>query len=156
MAGIIIGGVKVEAPAEYGVKMVVFTAPMKSAKVAGPSPRFLQKEKNFLRNLVVAREDLGKDTSVDDYCAKQVEVLAVQIPGYKRIKNDRIDIAGTSCPLIESQGAGPEGLALSTLTTFFAKDGTVWTISASNLTGIQFADTRPEYLEIMKSFQVIE
>lgn len=155
MAAIMIGGCKVEAPSEYGVKMVVFTAPMKQAKAAGPSPRFLQKEKNFLRNLVVAREDLPKDMSLDDYCAKQVEVLSVQIPGYKRIKSDRIPIAGTSCPLVESQGAGPEGLALTTLTTFYANEGTVWTISASNLTGIQFQDTRPEYLEIMKSFQVI-
>jgi hypothetical protein len=156
MAAIMIGGVKVEAPSEYSVKMVVFTAPMKSANKPGTSPRFLQKERNFLRNLVVAREDLPAGTSLDDYCAKQVEVLSVQIPGYKRIKNDRIQIAGVSCPVVESQGAGPEGLALSTITTFYANSDTVWTISASNLTGIQFQDTRPEYLEIMKSFQVIE
>ena len=156
MAAIMIGGVKVEAPSEYSVKMVVFTAPMKQAKVAGASPRFLQKEKNFLRNLVVANEELKEGVSLDDYAARQVEVLAVQIPGFKRVKNDRVTIMGISCPIIESTGAGPEGPALSTITAFFAKDGTVWTISASNLTGIQFQDTRAEYLEIIKSFQVME
>jgi hypothetical protein len=156
MAAIMIGGVKVEAPSEYAVKMVVFTAPMKTSKAAGASPRFLQKERNFLRNLVVANEDLKEGTSLDDYAAKQVEVLAVQIPGFKRVKNDRVEIMGTSCPIIESTGAGPEGLALTTITAFFAKEGTVWTISASNLTGIQFQDTRAEYLEIIKSFQILD
>ncbi len=154
MAAIMIGGVRVEAPAEYQVKMVVFTAPMKANKVAGASPRFLQKERLFLRNLVVAREELPNGSSLDDYTAKQVDALASQIPGFKRLKNDRITIAGTSCPIVESQGAGPEGLALTTITAFYENAGTVWTISASNLTGIQFQDTRAEYHDIIKSFQV--
>lgn len=152
MTRLVAGNASFDAPEAYALKMAVFTAPMLPSKASGG--RLMGRERSFLRNLVVANEPLASDQDLESYAAAQMDVLAGQIPGFRKVRESRVDICGVSSPVIESTGMGPDGLALTTITAFTAVDGLAWTISASNLTGERFADTREEYLAIIASFRI--
>lgn len=152
MSRLTIGDLQLEAPPEYSVKMVIVTAPAKPQMQAG-SKRFLQAERPYVRNIVVGREDVAEGTSLQQYAERQMEIMAAQMPGFRKVKASTITIGGVECPLIEGQGAGPEGMLLSTLTTYVPAAGVVFTLSATHLAGIPFQDTRPEYVKMFESFR---
>ena len=154
MAGFTLGGITVNAPDEYAVKMVIFTAPMKQSKAA--PQMFKQKERQYLRNLVIAKEDLPTGMTPSQYGDEQGKILAMQMPGYKRLKAETIKIDGVDCPLLESQGNGPDGMLVVSLNCYVpsTEDKMIYTLSASNMAGLPFAETRPEYVTIFESFKI--
>jgi hypothetical protein len=153
MSRLSIGDLHFEAPADYTVKMVIVTAPQKPQAGAG-AKRFLQQERPYVRNVVVGREDIPEGMTLAVYVDRQMEIMAAQMPGFRKLKQTTITIRGHECPLVEGQGQGPEGMLLSTLTTYVPGDGVVFTISATHLAGIPFQDTKPEYLKIFQSFSL--
>lgn len=152
MSRLSIGDLHFEAPPEYSVKMVIVTAPSKP-QVQGGAKRFLQAERPYVRNIVVGREDIPEGTTLQQYADKQLEIMASQMPGFRKVKAGTITINGVECPLVEGQGTGPEGMLLSTLTAYVPGKGVVFTVSATHLAGIPFQDTKPEYVKIFESFR---
>lgn len=149
MSRLSIGDLHFEAPPDYSVKMVIVTAPQ---KVSGGAKRFLQAERPYVRNVVVGREDIPEGMTLAVYVDRQMEIMAAQMPGFRKVKQTTITIRGRECPLVEGTGQGPEGMLLSTLTTYVPGNGVVFTVSATHLAGIPFQDTKAEYLKIFESF----
>ena len=137
--------VAISVPDGYSAKMVM---------LAGPSEKFNRNERPFLRNVMLAREAVSADADAESYSRQQMGLLAQQLPGFRRMGSSTVVIQGKTCPLIQAQCSGPEGMLLVQLMAYYVDAGVAHTLSASHLLGPRFDQAKNEFVEIFKSFTV--
>lgn len=135
-------GLSLQVPSSYRIQMLV---------LAGPPEQFAAKEPSYLRNVVVAREDIGT-TSLDGYVRAQLAHLSRSMQGFHRVRTETLIIDGVSCPLLEIRCLGPGGILIANLLAYVPAGESVYTLSASHLAGPRFEAVREELRAVMQSF----
>ena len=126
------GEVALSVPEGYELSMAVVAA--------GP-------ENKFCRNLVIAKERVAPDVTLDAYKDSQLKML--EIFNMSTVKTSTVEIGGKPCPLIETESAGPSGLQLRSLVAYVRRGDVVFILTATDL---KDADGREDLLAMMKSF----
>lgn len=134
-----------QAPDSYAPKMIVLT---------GPPERIGGQKSYFARNVVVSSELVAHGTTVKAYADQQLSVLARNQEGFRRIETSEIEIAGTTCPLVEAQAQGPGGALYGQLMAYVVRGAMAYTLSASHVLGKPFDAARAEYLEMFRSVEL--
>lgn len=146
-----LAGLGFQAPSDYRARMIVITAPQKEAPKTGHM--VVKQQSSFARNVVIACEDVAEGTTLEQYAEKQLTTLKQTLPGFKLLGQGTTTVGGVTCPMIEAQSTGPEGRLLNSMTVYALDGRTAYTLSASNLAGLPYQDSKKEYLSIMESFR---
>ncbi len=147
-----LGPLAFETPDDYTPRMFVITAPEKAKPKAGMM--VTKQEQTFARNVTVATEEVPAGTSVDAYAEAQLTAMKGGLQNFQLMKRSTVAVGGEECPLLEIQSAGPEGRLLQAMTAYVVKGTTAFTLSASQMAGIPYQDSRKEYLAIFSSLKV--
>jgi hypothetical protein len=144
-------GLSLSAPKGYQVRTLVLTAPQEKGSQV-PGQMVMKKQSQYDRNVVVVAETVPPQTDAQAFADQQVQVLKQSVPDFQLTQQGVMNVGGMDCPMLEAQSAGPEGRLVQMMLVYAVKGNTAYSLSASNLAGLPYSESKKEYAEIIASF----
>lgn len=106
----------------------------------------------FAPNLVVTREPIDEDASIEDYANRQFAVTQAEVEGLKIVEQNNLTVDGKPAVQI-IQKIGAHGLNLQQLQTFILADEEIFIVTCT-ATSATFDQHLPRFRKIIQSFQL--
>lgn len=105
----------------------------------------------FAPNVVITKEFIDDDTSIEDYANSQFEVAQAEVEGLQVVEQHNITVNGR--PAVEAvQKIAAHGLNLQQLQTFILINEEIYIITCT-ATGATFNQHLPQFQKIANSFR---
>ena len=106
----------------------------------------------FAPNVVITREPIDEDASVEDYANRQFAVTQAEVAGLKIIEQNNLTVGGKPAVQI-IQKIAAHGLSLQQLQTFVLSEEEMFIITCT-ASGASFDQHLPRFKKLIESFQI--
>lgn len=110
-------------------------------------------QNEFAPNVVITKETIGAEMSIEDYTNQQFNVTQAEVQGLKIIDQQNTTIGGRAAVQITQQIAA-HGLTLQQLQTFILGNEEIFIITCTT-TASNFEQHLPRFQKIAQGFQII-
>lgn len=153
MTRITIDNISVDVPPQWSLTTAILAGPLEEPSATS---RFLgpQTPSQFQQNVVVVREPVGGNVTVDSYFGRQVESLKREgISRHEAGKVKKLTIDGVDALQTEQIIVAPTGERVRQMQLMTIKGGFAYTLIASHLEGEPFERSRASFEHILTSFR---
>ncbi len=106
----------------------------------------------FAPNVVITREPIDPDASVEDYASRQFAVTQAEVEGLQIIEQNNLTVGGRPAVQI-IQKIAAHGLNLRQLQTFILADNEIFIVTCTS-TGASFDQHLPRFRNIIQGFRL--
>lgn len=106
----------------------------------------------FAPNVVVTREIIDVETSIEDYAGNQFDITQAEVQGLKIVDQQNTTIGGKPAVQI-IQSISAHGLKLQQLQTFILGNGEIYIVTCTT-TSANFDQHLPRFRKIAQTFQL--
>ena len=106
----------------------------------------------FAPNVVITREPVDEETSIEDYAGRQFAVTQSEVEGLQIVEQRNTSIGGKPAVQIV-QKISAHGLKLQQLQTFILADEEIFIVTCT-ATGASFEQHLPRFQKIVESFRL--